>query len=283
MPADQPTFESMFGHPKETTQSSSPLPSVGRLSASGGRELLEDEFRPHYESWKAEPSPANAGKVLKALDPVIKSALRTYAGGGQASPTIRSRAKMIVLDSLPRYDPAKAKLRTHLMVNLQSLRRSSAEENQIVAVPERVRLDQHRLYTASNELADQLGREPSDAELAAHTGLSIKRLGHIRKAKTGYSEGQTQGALNADGEGSSLAAPAVSSGDNSVWLDFIYGDLQPTDQFIMERTLGLNGHRPMLKGDIAKKLGISAGAVSQRAARIQKMIDLREDMQHPMF
>jgi hypothetical protein len=154
MPANQPTFESMFGHPKETIPGGSPLPSVGQISKGGRRELLEDEFRPHYESWKADPSPGNSSKVLKALDPVIKSALRTYAGGGQMSPTIRSRAKMIVLDSLPRYDPVKAKLRTHLMVNLQSLRRSTAEENQIVSVPERVRLDQHRLYTANNELAD---------------------------------------------------------------------------------------------------------------------------------
>lgn len=237
--------------------------------------LLEEEFAPHYHAWAADPSGPAAGQLLKTVDPVVRSALRTYAGGSAASPTLRSRAKLIVLDSLPRYDPARAKLRTHLMVNLQSLRRATAEEHQIANVPERIRLDSHRLQSATAELSDRLGRDPSDGELAAHAGLSLRRLAHVRKSQPGMAEGQLEGGGAEGGpEPAGAAAPAVVARTGSdTWLRFVHHDLSPTDQFIMERAMGLFGHRPMPKGEIARRLGISAGAVSQRAAKIQKLLD----------
>lgn len=245
------------------------------------RDRLEEEFRPHYEAWKAAPSPHTADKLLKALDPVIQSSLRTFAGGSK-SPTLKSRAKMIILDSLPRYDPKRAKLRTHLMVNLQSLHRAHAEENQIISVPERVRLHQHKLVMAENELRDKLGRDPSDMELSEHTGLSRKRIGHVRKAKLGYAEGQISSLPNEQGQ-TTGASVAVEQPDHSIWHEYIYHDLHPVDQVIMEHALGLHGKPVLPKGLIAQKLKLSPGAISQRAARIQALIDSREELAHNLF
>jgi Mn-dependent DtxR family transcriptional regulator len=58
-------------------------------------------------------------------------------------------------------------------------------------------------------------------------------------------------------------------------LDFVYGDLSPTDKLIMDMTLGRNGRRTAATQDIARRLNITPGAVSQRAAKIQQMIDQR--------
>lgn len=262
------TLAAMFGlpSPKPAAKGAGPVTPVG---------LLEEEYTPHFQAWRAEPSGANAGKLLQAVDPVIKSALRTYAGAGQSSPTMRSKAKLVVLDSLPRYDPNKAKLRTYLMTSLQSLRRAQAEESQIVSVPERVRLDQQLLRTATAELTDKLGREPSDGELAEHAGVSLKRLAHVRQAKGSLAEGQM---VNTTEDPGGSADVAVAPRGRETYLRFIYGDLSPTDQFIMERSLGLHGHSILPKGEIARKLGISAGAVSQRAAKIQAILDKHENM-----
>lgn len=237
--------------------------------------MLEPEFAPHYTTWKKDESPANAGKFLTALKPVLDSALRTY-GGAKPSPTLRSRAKLMALDAARRYDPTRAKLRTHLMTHLQGLRRFHAREAQVVTLPERVGLDLHRLHLATQELSDRLGREPSDQELADHTGLSLKRLGHIRKARPGYAEGQ----LMAQTEGGQEAAfnPAVTGADDSTWIDFVYGDLDPTNQFIMEHTLGLHGRPRLSKQRIAARLKLSPGAISQRAAKIQALLDKREEI-----
>ena len=246
------------------------------------RTMLESEFEPHYTAWKADPNPKNAQTLLKTVNPVVTSAMRTFAGNAAASPTLRSKAKLLVLDALPRYDPTKSKLRTYLMTNLQSLHRATAEENQIVSVPERVRLNQHKLYTASQDLTDKLGREPSDQELSTHTGLSLKRLEHVRKSQGSLAEGQTR-SVNEEGEEVSGGPAVMSQDNNSTWLRFIYADLDPRDQFIMEHTLGMHGKGVIPKGEIAKRLGVSAGAVSQRAARIQQLIDSKEELAGNLF
>jgi DNA-directed RNA polymerase specialized sigma subunit len=236
--------------------------------------FLEEEFHAPYHVWKADPSPRNASALLQAVDPVISSALRTY-GGTSPSPVLRSHAKLLVLDAAGRYDPSRAKLRTHLMTNLQGLRRVHARQTQIIGVPERVGLDLHRLHLAERDLSDKLGRDPSDAELAEHTGLSMKRLGHVRQARPGYAEGQ----IAARGpEGEPAFDPAVVGADDEAWVRFVHHDLHPADQLILEHTLGLNNKRKLSKQQIAKKLRLSPGAISQRAAKIQQLLDKREEL-----
>ena len=258
-----------------------PLVDIPPLGSYDGS-MLEKEFEEPYSLWQKDPNPANTQTLLKAVDPVVQSAMRTFTGNDLNSPTLRSKAKLLVLDSLPRYDPKRAKLRTHLMINLQSLQRATAEERQIIEVPERVRLDQHRLNAATNELTDRLGREPADSELSDYTGLSLKRIMHIRKAKGSIAEGQTR-FVNDEGEESSGSPAVINRDKNEIWLRFIYADLDPKDQFIMEHVIGLHGKPILPKGEIAKRLGISSGAISQRAAKIQQLIDSREELAGNLF
>ena len=236
--------------------------------------LLEPEFAPHFTAWKADPSPDNTTSLLKSVNPVLTAALRSY--GNMKSPTLHSRAKIMALDAMKRYDPSRAKLKTHLMVQLQGLRRFSARENQILSVPEQVGLDLHGLRTAENELQDKLGRAPSDSELSDHMSMSLKRIAHIRKAKPSYSEG----SFTRPGEdgGEDMYTPAVVDRTGArEWHEFVYHDLNPTYQLIMEHTLGLHG-KPVLPNQvIAKRLGVSPGAVSQRKARLQEKLNLRDE------
>jgi hypothetical protein len=58
-------------------------------------------------------------------------------------------------------------------------------------------------------------------------------------------------------------------------MDFVYDDLGPTDKLIMDLTLGRNGRRKVSTAEIAQKLRMTPGAISQRAAKIQAMLDKR--------
>lgn len=236
--------------------------------------LLEPEFHAPFHAWKADPSPRNAQSLLTAVDPVLRSALRTY-GGAEPSPVLRSHAKLLALDAAGRYDPSRAKLRTHLMTNLQGLRRVHARQTQIIGIPERVGLDLHRLHLAEQELSDTLGRSPADSELAEHTGLSLKRLAHVRKSRPGYAEGQLASRFE---EGEPAFSPAVVQGDDDEWIRFVHHDLHPIDQVILEHTIPMHGKRRLSKQRIAAKLRLSPGAVSQRAAKIQALLDKRSEL-----
>lgn len=237
---------------------------------------LEDEFAPHFTAWKAEPHPANAGKLLGAVQPVLDSALRTYVGTN-ASPTLRSKAKVMALDAMQSYDPSRAKLRTHLMSQLQGLRRASAKEAQILSVPEQIALDQQHVREAEGQLRDTLGRDPSDYELSEHVMLSPARLAHLRKARNVLPEGFIQSRTT--GEGDDLYDPAVQSrGAPNAWHQFVHSDLGPIDQKIMEHTLGMNNKPVLQNQEIARRLGLSPGAISQRKARIQNMLNMRDEL-----
>jgi hypothetical protein len=238
---------------------------------------LEPQYREAFDTWKRLPSPQSSGQLLKTVKPVINTALRTY-GGTSFSPTLRTRAKKLSLEAFNSYDPHKGSMKTHLMSNLQRLRRIQAKSQQIISMPERVAMDRLRTDDAGLELEETLGRPPSDSELADFTGLSTKRLAHIRQAQQPVAEG-TLMQPTADGAGMFSPAstiPGQTTGSDA-WVEFVYGDLNPTDQFVMERAMGLHGHQTIPAQQIAKHLGITPGAISQRMSRIQQLLDQRDE------
>jgi DNA-directed RNA polymerase specialized sigma subunit len=153
----------------------------------------------------------------------------------------------------------------------------SAKEEQVLSIPEQVLLDLGGLRESENRLKDSLGRDPSDEELADHTGLSYKRLAYLRTLKPSFAEGRLS---KVDEEGSSLSMPAVVQGEGGqvgafrAWHDYVYHSLDPIDQQIMESSMGLHSKPVMSNQGIAAKLRLSPGAVSQRKAKIQEKLDL---------
>lgn len=239
--------------------------------------FIEKHYHPTYSAWKADPSPANSSVLLNMVDPIINEAVRTYGGSSQKSPILRSKAKLMALKAIEGYDPTKAKLRTHLLSQMQGLRRLAAKEDQILNIPEQVLLDLGNLRESENRLRDKIGRDPSDIELADHLGLSKKRIAYLRTMKPSFAEGKL---VKVDDEGTSISQPAVESSNTegrAAWHDFVYHDLDPIDQQIMEYTLGMHNKPVLSNQELAKTLRLSPGAVSQRKSRIQTKMDQIED------
>jgi DNA-directed RNA polymerase specialized sigma subunit len=187
-----------------------------------------------------------------------------------------SRARQLALDALPGYDPQKGKLRNHLMNRLRGLQRHTAQANQIISVPEQVALDRNHLWEHEVNLQDELGHPPSDAELANRSGLSLKRIRHIRQYKPGFAESQLAAKGRDDGGGDGWE-PGVQRNRGHELLHMIYHELSPVDQLIVEHLSGFNG-APILPGqEIARRTGLTPGRVSQRAAAIQHQLDQLDD------
>lgn len=240
-----------------------PWAGAGAAGPAAGQ-LLEPEYADHYHAYVSGKTPRAAGALLTALDPVIDEALKSYAGTEAKSPTLKARAKQLTLDAVRRYDPARAKLRTHLLSHLRGLRRVTERATAGVYVPEQWRLDARSVDATRADLVDELGREPSDAELAARLRLPIER---VRKARA------VPGVLASSQAGDAVAVHTPAEGAWKIWVDAVYHDLQPVDQVILEHSFGLN-QRPVLPANaIARMVNLSPGAVSQRKANIQLMLD----------
>lgn len=242
-----------------------------RIIPGAGASRLEDEYAPLYEQWRADPSPQNNTAMLRAVRPVIDSAVRPLGG----SPALQGRAKQLVLSGLRSYDPQRASLRTHLMTQLQGLRRIAGQQAQPLRIPERVVLDNMRLSRAHAELADSLYRDPTDDELADFTGMSVRRIGRLRQQARPVAE---SAATMVDEEGNENTPGVQHDTPQAILAEYVRSELNPQDQLLLDHATGHNGQAKLSGRELAAKLGVTPSAVSQRLARIQSRFRALEDL-----
>lgn len=232
---------------------------------------LEDEYKEPYAAWKEKPGPESNAAMLKTLQPAIDRGIRAHVG--EPNPLLVSRARKLALNGLHSYDPSRSRLQTHLFNQLQGLKRINRQQGQVIRAPERVSIDAYHLRNYEQELTDQLGREPTDAELANHSGFSKRRIAHVRGLQAGVPEGSLDVAAPGIMPGMSVDPKARQS-----WVEMVYDDLAPVDQKIMEHAIGLHGRPVISNTEIAAKLRRTPGAISQRKKRIQALLDQEESL-----
>lgn len=235
-------------------------------------DMLEDDFRGPYTAWKAAPGPDTNSAMLKALHPTIEGAIRTHVG--EPNPLLVSRARVMALQGLQGYDPKRGRLQSHMYNHLLGLKRANRQQTTILKVPERVQMDKYHLENATKELRAVLGREPTDAQLADHTGFNPARIAKVRGYQSGLAEGRLEDmeAAGVGFTGGGVKLPGQRP-KKSHWQDIVYDELDEYHRAIMELAFGMNGRRPLQNQEIARKLNRSPGAISQAKARIQKMLD----------
>lgn len=219
-----------------------------------------------FEAWKTAQTPETMDGAIKAANPVMTSAVKSYVG--REDPIAMSHAKLLTAQAFKSYDPAKkSQLRTHLMNQLQPLRRFAASRRFVTKIPERVQYDMTGLRESESSLRDSLGRDPTEEEMADSTGYSMKRLKHLRSFAVPVSEGVAETSEQ------SREGVITTPDPMEDWTSYVYHDLSPIDKKILEWRTGFNGVKKMGVVDVAKALGISAGAVTQRANKISKMLE----------
>jgi len=238
-----------FGFGKQQTESQEKAAPVGSL---------DDK----YQYWQRNQSPDNMNELLRAAQATIGKALSSFAAGDKS---YTGRAKRLAIDAFRNYDPSKGtKLSTHLMIRLKPLQREYTQRSSILSVPERVQLDKLRLEQSERALTEELGREPSDAEISDRTGFAARRIAHVRKfARRRFAEGQMRSP-----EGEPVQGVAEDVTPEDVWFEYVHHDLDPVDKKILEWKTGMYGKRTFTTNEIARRLNITASAVSQRAAKI---------------
>lgn len=232
------------------------------------KDFLEPELAAPYRAWKAAPTPETATTLLAAIRPHVDRAVHLHVGAG--GPLIESRARRMALEGMRRYDPAAGSIKTHLTRHLEGLKRVARRQTTILRVPERVALDRAGVESAAREFEAENGREASDGELAERTGFGLARIRKVRSYRPAVAEGTLEELMG----GAAPAAAGPADGlPETLWHRLVYDELAPADQRIVDL------HRAgVANGEIARRLGVSPGAVSQRKARIQARYDEGRDL-----
>jgi RNA polymerase primary sigma factor len=222
---------------------------------------------PEYDLWKEEPTPDNMARVVDALSPTINAEVQRYSG---SKPIIRGKAKTLAIKAVKSYDPQHgAALRSWVVTQMQPLSRYNQQMRPLRTSELAIRqaAEAHRLRT---ELSDNLGREPSDEEVADEIGLSVKRVRDLKKnVKATIYETAFE---SQDQEGASLLPGTVETDKVDMAEAIVYESLPSRDRTIYDLKVGRHGKTAIPNHQIAKRLGVTPALISQRSALIAAQI-----------
>ncbi len=220
-------------------------------------------------AWKQKETPETAALVLKKLKPTINAAMSSYAPGMDKQLSVK--AARIALDSLKAYNPdAGTDPSTYVFHGLKRLYRVNSKRNNILPISEVKSLETKHLMEVITEFEDTYNREPSMEEMADITGFNMKKLDKLLNGQQVVSFSST---LSQDSRSSMVTSNDITDDD---YFKYVYSSVDPINKKIMEMTKGMGKSAPMNNIQIAARLKITPAAVSQRKAKISKLLsDIR--------
>lgn len=224
-----------------------------------------------YQIWLKRQDPESMGGVIRELSPMIDAEVFRYNG---PKVLMRNKARVLAARAVKTYDPSSgAKLSSWVVTQMQPLTRYGRTLARPVHTSELAHRQGAEVEATRKILSEDLGAEPTDAQLADETGLSVSRINKVRSMNPAYfSEGAVE-QVNETGE--PMAAAVENRGPDSALettSQAVYASLNERDRAIFDLKTGRNGKEALDNKSIAKRLGVSEGLVSQRSLLISTMI-----------
>jgi AraC-like DNA-binding protein len=160
-----------------------------------------------------------------------------------------------VIKAIETYNPERgANLNTHVNVRIKKALRYMAQQQNMARIPEKKTWQISSINRARNELEEDLGRDPTHAEIATHLGMPEKTVKAII------------GAQRADIPASSFESdptPRDMIREQEI-LPLVRNTLPPREQLVFDHLHGYNGAKTFkTKAQMAAHLGMSPSVVSR--------------------
>ena len=248
-PRDRPWELGLLGRPKAHKQDLQPL--IRRFQQ--GDQKAARELLPH-------------------LEPTVQQALGAFVGQSP-SPVIQDRARLMALEALRGFDPKyKVEPSTHVYGQLRALRQVAPRISDPLPVPEQLRRDRGHVLRVAQTLRDQLDRDPTEHEVSDLADLPLQRVHRVfHMARRGIPLSAAMGEGGDDDQDFTPEGTVRTPEDD--WLEAVDHDLGPVDRQILRWRTGHEGHEVLPNHEIAARLNLTPAAVSQRASKIQKLLE----------
>ncbi len=211
--------------------------------------------------------------MIKANLRLVVKIANDYSGYGLSLGDLISEGNIGLMNAVERFDPEKGgKLSTYGAWWIkQSIKRALANQSKTIRLPIHMVDKIARMRRISSILAEALGREPSDDELAAELGLPRQKIAMLKQAA------QRPTSLDApihDGEATeygeivsdeSASDPLEMLTDKNLHgeIDGLLSILNERERRIIDGRFGLNGLKPMLLEDVGREFGVSRERIRQ--------------------
>lgn len=266
-----PDWETQSRRTSETSRNDSSitlyLREIGRVKLLTPREEIELAARVKEGDEEARNEMIQANLRL-----VVKIA-QAYEGIGVPLPDLISEGNIGLTRAVERFDPDKgAKLSYYSAFWIkQAITKALASQSKAVRLPVHVADKLSIMGRAALRLEEELGREPTDEELAAEMGTSSFRVNRMRMAA------MRPASLDAQIEGEALRSYAETVADETAespyqklegkslaaMLGKMIKTLGRRERAILRSRFGLDGEPPKNLAETGEELGLSGERVRQ--------------------
>lgn len=207
-------------------------------------------------------------ELMKSLMGPIMSAVNAYVGGALSKPTLELQGKIFAVEALQEYDPQRSSnLSTYIITAVKNkLYRYVGMYGNAARIPE-AQIQKIAPYRAAvSDLTSRYGREPTVSEISDHLGVPVS---HVTKLETMIRRDLMESGPGGLGD---LASYEHDADYERAMLS--YYSLTPDEQQVFDYSLGAHGKLKMSNNDIAKKLKMSPGRVSQLRTSVAAKLNL---------
>ena len=235
---------------------------------------------------------ARAHMIKANLRLVVKIA-HDYGNLGLPLLDLVSEGNIGLMKAVERFDPAKGgKLSTYAAWWIkQSIKRALANQSKTIRLPVHLVDKIAKVKRLAMAMSEELGREPTDDELAAEIGISAAKLSQLRTvsirpasldAPINDDDGTEFGELVGD---DSAVDPAENLSDKDLQEEVadLLGVLDARERKIINSRFGLDGGKARTLEEVGQKFGVTRERIRQlqniALAKLRRALRKRE---HPI-
>lgn len=229
-------------------------------------------------------------RMIKANLRLVVKIAHDYEGMGLPLLDLISEGNIGLMKAVEKFNPKKgAKLSTYAALWIkQSIRRALSNQSKTIRLPVHIVDKVSKLNRLQLELTDELGREPTDAELADELELTPAKVAHLRTMNT------RPASLDAPlGDDDDSRFADIVADPNALTPYDLFRDktmrknireqikkLSPREAEIIILRYGLDGNKPLTLEEVGKRFKVTRERIRQiqdgALVKLRRMLDKQD-------